>query len=95
MTTNAGEASGGHASAAPSPPGAVMPGAVTPDAMSPGAVPGEPARRTPAPDGSGEAAASTPGFVRRYRLPLALAVVALCLYVGSILYILLGRGAIG
>ena len=35
-----------------------------------------------------------PSFVRRHRLPLALAVLALCLYVGSIVYILLGRGQI-
>jgi len=35
-----------------------------------------------------------PGFFKRYRLPLVLAVVAVCLYVGSILYILYGRGQI-
>ena len=35
-----------------------------------------------------------PGFIRRYRLPLFLAVVALCLYAGSILYILYGRGQV-
>ncbi|MFK7862235.1 MAG: hypothetical protein AB8B64_25740 [Granulosicoccus sp.] len=35
-----------------------------------------------------------PGFIRRYRLPLTLAVIAVCLYAGSILYILLGRGQI-
>lgn len=35
-----------------------------------------------------------PGFFRRYRLPLTLAVIAVCLYAGSILYILLGRGQI-
>ncbi|MFK8082068.1 MAG: hypothetical protein AB8B97_17410 [Granulosicoccus sp.] len=34
------------------------------------------------------------GYLRRYRLPLTLAVIAVCLYVGSILYILLGRGQI-
>jgi len=34
------------------------------------------------------------GFLRRYRLPLALAVIAICLYAGSILYILYGRGPI-
>jgi len=34
------------------------------------------------------------GYIRRYRLPLTLAVVAVCLYAGSILYILLGRGQI-
>lgn len=33
-------------------------------------------------------------FLQRYRLPLFLAVVALCLYVGSIAYILLGRGQV-
>jgi hypothetical protein len=35
-----------------------------------------------------------PGFVQRYRLPLFLAVVAICLYAGSILYILFGRGQV-
>ena len=34
------------------------------------------------------------GFLRRYRLPLLLGVIALCLYAGSILYILYGRGQI-
>jgi len=34
------------------------------------------------------------GFIRRYRLPLFLAVVAVCLYAGSIIYILFGRGQI-
>jgi len=34
------------------------------------------------------------GFIRRYRLPLLLGVVAVCLYAGSILYILYGRGQI-
>lgn len=49
---------------------------------------------------AGDAAAATspvpsrPGFLVRYRLPLLLAAVALCLYVGSILYILYGRGQI-
>ncbi len=33
-------------------------------------------------------------FLKRYRLPLFLAVVAVCLYVGSILYILYGRGPV-
>ncbi|MBX2879786.1 MAG: hypothetical protein KTR32_07635 [Granulosicoccus sp.] len=33
-----------------------------------------------------------PGFMRRYRLPLFLAAVAVCLYAGSILYILYGKG---
>jgi len=37
---------------------------------------------------------SAPGFLRRYRLPLFLAVVALCLYAGSILYILYFRGQV-
>jgi len=41
---------------------------------------------------TGEAA--TPGFIRRHRLPLFLAVVAVCLYVTSILYILYGRGSV-
>ena len=41
--------------------------------------------------GSGE---RRPGFLRRHRLPLLLAFVALCLYAGSILYILYGRGQI-
>lgn len=36
----------------------------------------------------------TPGFFRRYRLPLFLAVVALCLYAGSIVYVLYFRGQI-
>lgn len=35
-----------------------------------------------------------PGFIRRYRLPLILAVIAVCLYAGSILYILFGRGQV-
>ena len=35
-----------------------------------------------------------PGFFRRYRLPLFLAVVALCLYAGSIVYIVYFRGQI-
>ncbi|MDC0435272.1 hypothetical protein OAM69_06505 [bacterium] len=34
------------------------------------------------------------GFFRRYRLPLSLAVIAICLYAGSILYILFGRGQV-
>ena len=38
--------------------------------------------------------AARPGFLRRYRLPLLLGVIALCLYAGSILYILYGRGQI-
>ena len=33
-------------------------------------------------------------FIQRYRLPLFLAVVAVCLYAGSILYILYGRGQV-
>lgn len=37
----------------------------------------------------------SPGFFKRYRLPLFLAVVAICLYAGSILYIMYGRGQIG
>ena len=57
-------------------------------------------------DGSGGESASVPGdtvpgsgaakpsFLRRHRLPLALAFLAICLYVGSIVYILFGRGQI-
>jgi|GEM_PF-1117284 len=37
---------------------------------------------------------SKPGYFRRYRLPLLLAVVAVCLYATSILYILYGRGQV-
>jgi len=49
------------------------------------------------PSGGGRSAAgavegAAPGFLRRYRLPLALGLLALCIYVGSILYILFGRG---
>ncbi|NND91093.1 MAG: hypothetical protein HKN42_09540 [Granulosicoccus sp.] len=36
----------------------------------------------------------SPGFIRRYRLPILLALVAICLYAGSILYILFGRGQV-
>ena len=43
---------------------------------------------------AGHAPAARPGFLRRHRLPLLLALVALCLYVGSILYILYGRGQV-
>ena len=38
--------------------------------------------------------AAAPSFFHRHRLPLALAVIALCLYAGSIVYILFGRGQI-
>jgi len=31
-------------------------------------------------------------FLRRHRLPLALGAIAICLYAGSIVYILFGRG---
>ncbi|MFT6301188.1 MAG: hypothetical protein ACI9XK_000722 [Granulosicoccus sp.] len=34
----------------------------------------------------------SPGFFKRHRLPLFLAVVALSLYAGSILYMLYGKG---
>jgi len=34
------------------------------------------------------------GYFKRYRLPLFLAVVAICLYAGSILYIMYGRGQV-
>lgn len=37
---------------------------------------------------------AAPGFLRRYRLPLFLAVVALSLYAGSIVYMLFFRGQI-
>lgn len=37
---------------------------------------------------------SSQGFFKRYRLPLFLAVVAVSLYAGSILYILYGRGQV-
>jgi len=37
---------------------------------------------------------SSPGFFRRYRLPLFLGFVAVCLYATSILYILFGRGQV-
>jgi len=46
------------------------------------------------PDNAAESAADTRSFLQRYRLPLFLAVVALCLYVGSILYILYVRGPV-
>ena len=39
--------------------------------------------------------AGRPGFLRRYRLPLLLAAVALCGYAGSIVYIVYVRGQIG
>ncbi|MDB4222468.1 hypothetical protein N9850_01760 [Granulosicoccus sp.] len=37
---------------------------------------------------------ASPGYFKRYRLPLFLAVVAICLYAGSILYMMYGRGQI-
>ena len=37
-------------------------------------------------------AKARPGFLSRYRLPLTLAAVALCGYVGSIVYIIYFRG---
>jgi len=40
------------------------------------------------------AAGDEPGFFRRYRLPIVLGIIAVCLYAGSILYILYGRGQI-
>ena len=46
------------------------------------------------PEGSSLKADRAPGFFRRYRLPLFLAVLALCLYAGSILYILFVRGQV-
>lgn len=36
-----------------------------------------------------------PGFLRRFRLPIGLAIVALSLYLGSIVYIVMVRGQIG
>ena len=52
------------------------------------------ADRRPLVDGEVGTGERRPGFLRRHRLPLLLAFVALCLYVGSILYILYGRGQI-
>lgn len=43
---------------------------------------------------TGRSSAERPGFIRRYRLPISLAIIAICLYAGSILYILYGRGQI-
>ena len=37
---------------------------------------------------------SQPGFIRRYRLPLFLALVAVCLYAGSIIYVIYFRGQV-
>ena len=55
-------------------------------------------RAAAGPGGRAPVTASPPatasGFFRRHRLPLLLAVVAACLYAGSILYILYGRGQI-
>ena len=42
-------------------------------------------------DKAGREGDSSPGFLRRYRLPLLLAVIAVALYAGSILYILFIR----
>ena len=44
---------------------------------------------------SGTRPAQRPGFLRRYRLPLSLAVVAASLYAGSIFFIVVVRGQIG
>jgi|GEM_PF-3499147 len=44
---------------------------------------------------SEERSPARPGFLRRYRLPLFLAVVAVCLYAGSIFFIVVVRGQIG
>ena len=54
---------------------------------------GEPARRESMRGADGEGRRQ--GFLRRYRLPLALAAIALSLYVSSILYIVFVRGQIG
>ena len=43
----------------------------------------------------GETRGARGGFLRRHRLPLALAALALALYAGSILYIVFVRGQIG
>lgn len=48
----------------------------------------------PLSEGSGLQADRAPGFFRKYRLPLLLAVLALCLYASSILYILFVRGSV-
>lgn len=45
-------------------------------------------------DVSSRESEKSPGFFRRYRLPLFLAFLALCLYAGSILYILFVRGPV-
>jgi hypothetical protein len=37
---------------------------------------------------------TSPSFFKRYRLPLLLGLVAVCLYGGSILYIMFGKGQI-
>lgn len=42
-------------------------------------------------DKAGREGDSSPGCLRRYRLPLLLAVIAVALYAGSILYILFIR----
>ena len=56
---------------------------------------GSDGRSASAPDGTVPGSGSArPSFLRRHRLPLALALIALCLYVGSIVYILFGRGQI-
>lgn len=39
-------------------------------------------------------AVNQPGFFRRYRLPLFLGLVAVCLYLGSLLYIIYVRGQV-
>jgi hypothetical protein len=36
--------------------------------------------------------AQAPGFFRRHRLPLVLAVIAVCIYAGSILWFVTNRG---
>lgn len=45
-------------------------------------------------DGTTREKATSPGFLRRHRLPLFLALVAVCLYAGSIIYILYFRGQV-
>ncbi len=36
-----------------------------------------------------------PTFWRRYRMPIILGIIALCLYVGSIVWMVFGRGQVG
>ncbi len=38
---------------------------------------------------------TSPSFFKRYRLPIFLGILAVCLYAFSILYIMFGKGQIG